>query len=161
MCKNGGLGCELVEGRKFEASKAALIELLIGELIEDYPKNAGPGRSLSVWLGGVQRGNWIEVAGLRGAPDQLPEDEQTAEREEAEYGSDRRLHPLEEGHELLPSNRGSDEKDKRSKSDEKAQPTRNSSVGEFGVGMEEDRRQDEKEGRPDDDAQRSRLPNLQ
>ena len=38
--EDGGLSGELIEGGKFEAGKAALVELLVGELVEQKPDDA-------------------------------------------------------------------------------------------------------------------------
>jgi len=129
---------ELVEGGKLKAGEAALVELLVGELIEDDPKNTSPGCALCRWLGMVQRASGIEVAGLCRAPDQLPEDEQTAEGEEAKNASGSRLYFIEEGQELLPSKGGGEEEDKGGECNDRRQPGGDFSVGEVGVGVEKD-----------------------
>jgi hypothetical protein len=68
--EDSGLGGEFVEGGEFEARKAALIELLIGELVEQKPDNARPGLR---WnrrdLGLVEYGRGVKVARLPATPD--------------------------------------------------------------------------------------------
>ena len=73
MREDSGLGGELIEGGKVEARKAALVELLVREFVEQEPDDP-----LVAWrrceLGSVERGRWVEVAGLPAAPNQLRED---------------------------------------------------------------------------------------
>ena len=83
----GGLSGQLIEGGEFEAWKAAFVDLLIGELVEQDPDNAGMGRVGGAHGGGlrvVEARRRVEIVGLGGEPHHLGEDQNAAEGEEAE-----------------------------------------------------------------------------
>jgi hypothetical protein len=155
--EDGGLSGEFVEGGESEARKTALIELLIGELIEQKPDNARPGlcrcrRDLDL----VEYGRRVEVACLPATPDELREDEQTGEGEESKNDGSRVLDSFEAGNESLPEDADRDKSKETRNSDGVGNPVRNLSAREVGNGMKKDRWQSEDESRPDDDPESAR-----
>jgi hypothetical protein len=150
--EDGGLSGEFVEGGEFETRKTALIELLIGELVEQKPDNARPElRRCQRDLDLVECGRGVEVAGLPAVPDELREDEQTGEGEEPEDDSGRVLDSFKAGNESLPEDGDRDKSEETRYCNGVGKPIRNLGAREVGDGVEKDRWQSEDKGRPDDD----------
>src|SRR5271170_139227 len=147
MREDSGLGGELVEGGKVETRKAALVELLVREFVEQEPDDPLVMR-IRCELGFVERGRWVEVAGLPAAPDQLREDQQTGEGEEPQDGGGCVLDPFEAGDESPPEDRDRYEDEQADDGDGVGEPVGDLGTGEVGEGMEKNRRQSKNEGRP-------------
>ena len=113
MREDRGLSGEFIEGRKVEAGKAALVELLVGEFVEQKPDDARMGvRWRCGELRFVQSRSWIEVAGLPAAPDELPEDEQAGKGEDAEKGGSGALDCFKARKKFFPEDGDRDESEK-------------------------------------------------
>ena len=97
-----GLSGELVERGKVEAGKAALVELLVGEFVEQNPNDSRVRRRIRGELSLVQCRSWIEIPSLPAAPDKLPKDKQAGEGEDAEEGSSRALNSFKARDEFSP-----------------------------------------------------------
>ena len=151
MSENGRLSCEPIEGRKFEAGETALIELLVGEFVEQNPHDAMTGQASKRAACGVGRG--VQVTSLPAAPDQLGEDEQAGECEKAEDGRSGVLDGFEARKKFSPEDRDCHERQKTDGGDEICQPVGNFNAREVSDGVKEDRWQCEEKGRPDDDAE--------
>ena len=100
-------------------------------------------------------GTGVEVAGLPCTPDQLREDDQAGECEEAQDGGCGVLDPFETEKKFLPEKGDRDKGEKADARNEVGEPIGNVEAGEVANGVEKDRRQSEKKGRPDDDAERA------
>jgi len=83
-----GLSGEFVERGKVKAGKAALVELLVGEFVEQNPDDARVRlRGVRGDLSFVQYRSWIEIPSLPATPDKLPKDKQAREGEDTEEDS--------------------------------------------------------------------------
>ena len=110
MSKHRGLSGQLIEGGELEAWEAALVDLLVGELIEQKPDDTRMSRRRSE-LRLVKGGRGVEVTGLPTTPDQLPEDEQAGERKNAKGGGGNVLDFFKARKKFLPEERDRDKGD--------------------------------------------------